>query len=354
MSTRRVCFQGMPHDRHTHAGLWLDAFITDQQREDTESRRTLVDQVSGIHIPESYRTFYTTRWKPALIAQCPAIHPPQIATVQGRMVVGLGDESVLETSIRLHHTYGVPYIPGSALKGLAAHYARNCLTEEWTPDSDTFCYLSRAYTTVFGTPDHAGYLTFFDALYVPGSGVKGQVLYPDVITVHHQDYYAGKPSAPADWDSPNPVPFLSATGSYLVALAGPEAWVAATFTILGQALQTMGIGAKTSSGYGRMHLEGGPEPAQTTEPVADPDTQTVNTLIQRLTELPNQRVATELNRFVEEWRALTVSTPLKQQVAQAILDKVRDAGRETKSSGKAWYKEIKASLVEDQEQNEGH
>ncbi len=30
---------------------------------------------------------------------------------KSRLVVGLGDESVYETSIRLHRNYGVPYIP---------------------------------------------------------------------------------------------------------------------------------------------------------------------------------------------------------------------------------------------------
>jgi len=35
------------------------------------------------------------------------------------LVVGLGAESVLETSLTLHRIYGYPIIPGSALKGLA-------------------------------------------------------------------------------------------------------------------------------------------------------------------------------------------------------------------------------------------
>ena len=41
---------------------------------------------------------------------------------KGRMVIGLGGENVLETGITLHHTYGTPLIPGTALKGLASHY----------------------------------------------------------------------------------------------------------------------------------------------------------------------------------------------------------------------------------------
>ena len=40
---------------------------------------------------------------------------------KSRLIVGLGDESVYETSIRLHRNYGVPYIPGSALKGITKH-----------------------------------------------------------------------------------------------------------------------------------------------------------------------------------------------------------------------------------------
>lgn len=188
---------------------------------------------------------------------------PREAKVLGRIVIGLGDESVLETSVTLHHTYGVPYIPGSALKGLAASYVRQKLGEDWKKDGE-------AYKTIFGETDEAGYITFFDAYYIPGSGhrykEKVQALYPDVITVHHQDYYQEGKKAPADWDSPIPVPFLSATGRYLIALAAPEleepirsAWINTTFDILGEALRTMGIGAKTSSGYGRMKLEV-PEP----------------------------------------------------------------------------------------------
>nr|MDQ3013918.1 type III-B CRISPR module RAMP protein Cmr6 [Acidobacteriota bacterium] len=86
--------------------------------------------------------------------------------------------------------------------------------------------------------------------------------------VHHRDYYQGKKDkqqkllAPADWDDPNPVPLLSENGTYLVALAAPkldpqqqpDKWIAITADILKQALREEGIGAKTSSGYGRMEL----------------------------------------------------------------------------------------------------
>ncbi len=173
------------------------------------------------------------------------------AKVEGRLAIGLGDDGVLETSITLHHTYGVPYLRGSALKGLAAAFARNRIGGMWAKNSP-------AYKAVFGETDDAGYVTFHDALYVPGSGHNRQALYADIMTVHHKDYYGSGNKPPADWDEPTPVPFLSATGEYLIALSAPEnceEWLKAAFGILKLALAEEGIGAKTSSGYGRMKLE---------------------------------------------------------------------------------------------------
>jgi len=43
--------------------------------------------------------------------------------LQDRMVIGLGSGTVLETGFTLHHVTGLPFVPGSALKGLARAYA---------------------------------------------------------------------------------------------------------------------------------------------------------------------------------------------------------------------------------------
>lgn len=234
----------------SHAGLWLDKYLTDDAQ---TSNSDHVKQVTGIQPSKAYGRFFD-RWKNALIEICGAENCRE-ATTQGRLAVNLGAESVLETSIALHHTYGMPYIPGSALKGLAAHYVTTYFKEDplWAKNSE-------AFITMFGDTTSAGYVTFYDALYVPGTG-KGLV--PDVITVHHPDYYQGtKPeyykdaelpfAPPADWDSPRPIPFITANGSFLIALSGSKKWVKKAFEILELALAREGIGAKTSSGYGRM------------------------------------------------------------------------------------------------------
>ncbi len=255
-STRREAMEKYTQpDSTVHAGLWLDKFIyTQYERRDSKRmpKAELVSEVAGIGESDEYEAFYR-RWEESLKRF--GVEKTWLARVRGRMAVGLGDEGVLETSVTLHRVYGVPYIPGSALKGLAASFARNRLNGEWGKGKF-------AYNVVFGKTDDAGYVTFYDALYKPGSGHKGHALYPDVITVHHGDYYGNKkdkdteePIPPADWDDPNPVSFLSATGEYLIALSAPpgcELWIAKTIELLKLALEHEGIGAKTSSGYGRM------------------------------------------------------------------------------------------------------
>ena len=335
MSSRRSCLSQVQirQERHTNAGLWLDKYIKEQAREDTENRRKFVDQVSTLPIPEVYETFYH-RWE-KMLTDCGAL--TRRARVKGRMVVGLGAESVLETSVTLHRTYGIPYIPGSALKGLAASYALQKLGDEWHKDG-------KAYKVVFGDTDDAGYLTFFDALYIPGTGYKGQVLYPDVITVHHPKYYQGNKDLkpPADWDSPTPIPFLSATGTYLIALAAPELyesqqWIERAFEILGLALKTMGIGAKTSSGYGRMEFTSEPDQFALQLEPNDPDLQKVENYLSEITAIPDKNVSRQIQSYFGKLGSLK-SVKARIIVARAIVERVRQANLEQTLAGVGWYK----------------
>lgn len=255
---RRETLQNLAPDASTNAGLWLDKYLCGEEQRRMAHKgqpKTLLvkELATNIKAGELYRDFFAG-WKQALTNEQTTLGE---AKVEGRLAIGLGDESVLETSITLHHTYGVPYLRGSALKGLAAAFARNRIGEMWEKKK------SDAYKVVFGETDDAGYVTFHDALYVPGSGHNGQALQADIMTVHHPKYYSEKKEngellPPADWDEPNPVPFLSATGKYLIALSAPkgcEQWRQTAFDILKLALAEEGIGAKTSSGYGRMKLE---------------------------------------------------------------------------------------------------
>lgn len=253
--SRRKVLQDLglrPEDKNYHAGLWLDKFLSNQPAFESQgdagasgALTRLVNEVSNMAEPTAYRLFFN-RWL-AVLAQIGV--RPRLVKINSRLAVGLGRDSVIETGVTLQHTYGVPILPGSGLKGLAASYAHQHLADTvWRKGSP-------AHITLFGSQETSGCVTFFDALPVPGQSN----LLPDVIAVHHPAYYRGEKKPPADWDSPIPIPFLTVTGTFLIALQpSPESigWEEVAYGILQMSLAEMGAGAKTSSGYGRMRLDG--------------------------------------------------------------------------------------------------
>jgi CRISPR type III-B/RAMP module RAMP protein Cmr6 len=179
----------------------------------------------------------------------------------GRLIVGLGSENVLETGIRLHHTFGMPIIPGSALKGLAAHFCN----EVWGENDERFKNTADYHQLLFGTNDESGCIIFHDAWFVPESEVSPLKL--DVMTPHHPNWLDGS-EPPTDFDSPIPVPFLSVAGQFHVAVSwyGPEhvdaeKWTKLAMDLLCNALSEWGVGGKTTSGYGRLVAPPPPPPA---------------------------------------------------------------------------------------------
>lgn len=339
MSTRRAALAGEHINSAvcSHAGLWLDKYIPSQSKEEKGARAAFVRDVTSIPESEDYAPFLA-RWRSCLESLRARAEE---ARVRGRMIVGLGAEGVLEVSIALHRTYSVPYVPGAALKGLAASFARRYCGDGWEKGG-------RYYRAVFGGGDDAGYVTFHDALYVPGTGHRGKALWPDVLTPHHPDYNQGGLGAtppPADWDTPDIVPMLSATGAYLIAVSAPhgcEPWRDRAFEVLAYALGTEGVGAKTSSGYGRLLVEGFETPAggAAPAPVEDAGARRADDLIGRVRALRDNEVAGRIANFVGEWRALEAGEEHRRRVAEEILGRVTEAGREKASREKGWYREL--------------
>lgn len=226
-----------------HAGLILASYL--QSTDDKgEGKRRLLDQAikAAAQAGPIYKLAFE-RWKVATTGE------DTVSTelrVLGRLLVGLGGENVLETGITLHHTYGMPVIPGSALKGLATHYC----SREWGLHNQELREGGVHYRTIFGTTEDSGHVIFHDSWVCPGS--KGLVM--DVLTPHHGDYYSGKSgAAPTDFDDPNPVAFLSVVGRFRLAVSCQDrAWADFTLRLLKSALKEWGVGGKTNSGYGRM------------------------------------------------------------------------------------------------------
>lgn len=242
------------YDSAEHPGLWFDRFL-DQQVMSGDTQKayeTHVEDVCQLGEPQLYEPFFA-RWLTALDGLGAR---PRVARATYRLAAGHGRESVIETGLTLHHTYGVPIIPGSSLKGAAASFAHNRLGGLWARGQS-------AHTTLFGATTtaptlSAGYVDFLDALPLPSEWHFER----DVLTVHHPKYYRGEALSPADYDDPTPISFLTATGNFLIALrapAGAEAWTETAYGILEKALAEEGVGGKTSSGYGRLKL-GAPLP----------------------------------------------------------------------------------------------
>jgi len=251
---RRACLAGIAHDATTHAGLWLDKYIEGGEF-DAPRKAALIQELARTAVPAGYADFVQSLRRDADALMDSGSGLSARATVAGRMVVGLGAKGVVEAGIRLDHTWGVPVIPGSALKGLAASTA-HLLVEDpgWRKPGDGEVRAPTAFDALFGTTDEQGAVAFHDAYWIP----EGRTLpiHPDVMTVHHPDYYQGdEPTAPSDFDSPTPIPFASVTGSFLVVLEGPPERCDEALQLLEHGLRCLGVGAKTSTGYGRMRVQ---------------------------------------------------------------------------------------------------
>lgn len=263
--------------RGQHPGLLLQRYIcVDATGEDggPEEKRAIlaaaINAASNEEVLALYRIAFR-RWSESL----PDGSMPIDLKTTGRLIIGLGSENVLETGIRLHHTFGMPLIPGSALKGLAAHYCDQIwgerqVEETPSPQAHRFRAGRRAdreqnrpaeppgdyHELLFGTADESGCIVFHDAWLVPDS--SSQPLLLDVMTPHHPRWLDGL-APPTDFDSPRPVPFLSATGTFRVAVSwhGPvsdkaQSWAALARSLVCEALGDWGVGGKTTSGYGRL------------------------------------------------------------------------------------------------------
>lgn len=254
-------------NRGQHAGLLLHRFLAEAatgENGNPEEKRALLNAAISAADNSVLHSLYKPafeRWKKSL----PDLTTANDFSTEGRLIVGLGTENVLETGIRLHHTYGLPIIPGSALKGLAAHYCHEawgqlssgenateenkCFRRGWSEEGQEY------HRLLFGATDDGGCLVFHDAWLLPDSR---NPLVMDVMTPHHPKWIDGK-VPPTDFDRPIPVPFVSVSGKFRIAVSwnGPMSEKAACWTNLGfelltEALQEWGVGGKTSSGYGRL------------------------------------------------------------------------------------------------------
>ena len=162
--------------------------------------------------------------------------------LETRFTTGLGGPHPTEVGFSFDRSVGVPYLPGSSVKGLVRAAAR--LYEDSVMEE-----------TLFG-PDQVeqdrdakiGDLVFLDAY--PTTLPRLKI---DIINCHHSKYYAGGPEFPSETEDPIPVYFLAVDSGVqwtfrLLSRSGEHTKRGARLLAFG--LTELGAGAKTAVGYG--------------------------------------------------------------------------------------------------------
>ena len=192
-----------------------------------------------------------------------------IACLKGNLIVNQSGGILENAGLCLNRLHGFPFIPGSAVKGVASLAA----FREW--EEKPTAELARQIAAVFGFPTGhpkldqclkdsdqswqdrhlAGQVCFMPA--IPFGDTQ---LTCDIETTHHQQYYQGNSPVAYDNEDPIPLPFPAVQGNVerkmefcfrLMPLRKPlPETMANARKWLEAALTVFGVGAKIAAGYG--------------------------------------------------------------------------------------------------------
>lgn len=262
--------------------------------DEKDERSRWLMQLAGLRIAPDYAKAFQ-RWQSSFRQPGDRVFELQLAS---RLLVGHGNASATDVGLTVHHTWGVPVIPGTSLKGLLSHYVDAVYGPEnpdlppweqpeglereraryrgvvWDTDTHKRRILQgpgESHRALFGAPEAdmdeewrkhrltagatKGLVVFHDALYVPGSADRDQPFATDVLTVHQGTYYkSSDKNWPNDYESPNPVAFVTVRPRVrmLFALSGWPELTEFAERLLVDALRDWGVGGKSSAGYGRL------------------------------------------------------------------------------------------------------
>lgn len=197
---------------------------------------------------------------------------PAIASAP--FATGLGNEHPLENGFAFLSPYGLPYLPGSGVKGVLRRAAEELADGAW---GETAGWTQLAIANLFGPGEdnpterdnnpRQGALRFWDVYPAPAPNAKNDrpLLGVEIMTPHLGEYYQGS-KTPNTSLTPVPIPFLAIVagshfGFHVEAHPGrlaPELadrWQTLLTAAFEHAGEWLGFGAKTAVGYGRMQLD---------------------------------------------------------------------------------------------------
>lgn len=252
-----------PSPSGMNMGLWFERFFHGYQSDfaavDTVGRSAWLRQLNFKQVGASSEL----QAKATKVKQLAESQGGQVRAYQctAPFVTGMGNPHPLENGFTWHPTLGMPYLPGSAVKGLVRAAVELAYQGEDKP-----ALLKRWFGTEAkgDVPEASGSFIFLDAL--PEAPCA---LVPEVMTPHMGKWYekggktpTAKDTQPGDWHSPVPVGYLTARDLHLQFAVMPRPGVAAAelelvWQALDYALQWLGAGAKTAQGFGVMESDAG-------------------------------------------------------------------------------------------------
>lgn len=270
----------VPKATDGHAGLLMQRGLQVWESSEKKDKHDLIDLITSIQASDLYLLAFN-RWlkHTHTDAEKNPNFASTVAQVDGRLFTGLSTGGTLETGATTQHTYGMPMLAGSAVKGAVRAYAESIFLLKDTEgkvivDEKGKTQINPAMKDIlnilFGTDEdapqqNAGYIIWHDAWWIPPVTKDGKLATNDqakpfvgeIVTVHHQDYYAdknGKVEA-LDMESPIPNQQIAIQGQFYFAIEGEPQWVKFAKDLLENMLQQMGMGAKGTSGYGYFKLD---------------------------------------------------------------------------------------------------
>ena len=191
-----------------------------------------------------------------------------VARLEGNLIINQSGGILENAGLCLDRLRGYPYIPGSAIKGVAHHAAWQEWSENPSPE------LALRIAKVFGYPTQqldldntlkkilpekmdplAGAVSFLAAVPCGLDGEKVK-LGKDICTSHHPNYYQGKQAHAYDNENPIPLlfPVVQSGAQFLFQIVplsrADEKICEDARRWLIKAICENGLGAKTAAGYG--------------------------------------------------------------------------------------------------------
>lgn len=305
---------------NAHAGLWFDRFFDRYQvngkdweipkpDDRQDAKRDWIKTVTGL-VGQADQLEQNVERKIALVAHLNG--RSQRFKTDWHFITGMGNPHPVENGFTWHPTLGVPYLAGSAVKGLVRAWVEN--NEDGLSETEQKARLKSWFGTESkdAIAEQAGGFIFFDA--IPDQRPD---LLCDIMTPHMGDWYSeghkgdakNSKAIPADWHEPVPVPFLAVKHAQLVFSIAPrtlplQEQLDEVFNALTQALEWLGAGAKTATGYGYMSLDENFSREQS-------------------------RLAAERHQHYEEQRRLASLSPIERDI-EAFLKNVPEQEQDTR------------------------